>query len=217
MGAPHRRSVVLTFVAWCLCLPSGAWAQNFAPPAQQTDFLTPTAQDQDESQGPVSVHFGASVSVLGETLLVGMPAYEGGTGRVAIFRRQPSREWLRVGSIDLIGAQPGARFGTGVALGRRIAVVSGEPDSGTGVATAYVFQRSKDRFDPVQTLSLVGRFIVAGVAGDTLIQSDAREVLIRQADSKGRLRLASPAIAQRHRGRLQICDRRLARHARSAR
>jgi hypothetical protein len=143
-------------------------------------LLLPTSEETPEDGGP---RFGASVSVLGDTALVGMTHYNG-VGRVAIFTRGTSGSWQRTGSIDPVGAQPGEQFGAAVALGRDIAVV--RTAFLEGGHTAYVFRRVKGGWRQVQTRSDITFFTIAG---NTLFQWDGPEVRVLQADSKGHLRL----------------------------
>jgi hypothetical protein len=175
MGAPHRRSFVLTSAACCLCLYTGAWAQTGVdlPPPAGGQLLTPELELQGAPDpDAVFLNFGAALSVAGDTLLVGMPRFNNDTGRVAVYTRDASRRWQRTGTIDPVGAQPGDQFGSEVALGRRFAIINGD-----------MFRRVGNRWEHVPRASGLA------VPGSTVFQFVSPEMWVFHADSRGRLRL----------------------------
>jgi hypothetical protein len=93
-----------TFLLWLtLVLPQPAAAQTTTPPvlvpAQQ---LTPTDAEIYPTPGSTArqVGFGAAIAVQHDTAMISMPLYLDNAGRVALFKRDVSGQWLRDGSID---------------------------------------------------------------------------------------------------------------------
>ena len=112
------------FLLWlALTLPQPAVAQTTTPPTlvpfQQ---LTPTDAEIYPTPGSTArqVGFGAAIAIQHDTAMISMPGYLDNAGRVALFKRDASGQWLRDGSIDP-ASTPGVYgyaygFGLGIAL-----------------------------------------------------------------------------------------------------
>lgn len=100
------------------------------------------------STGPQTLRFGEAVAIHGSMALAGMPSFGGARGRVAVFTRSTSGEWIRSGTLAPSDLIEGDAFGQGVALRGRFAVVS----SGRAV---YVFYLAKS-WHQIQKLPITG-------------------------------------------------------------
>ena len=119
-----RELLSLAFLLWlALTLPQPAVAQTTTPPTlvpfQQ---LTPTDAEIYPTPGSTArqVGFGAAIAIQRDTAMISMPDYLDNAGRVALFKRDASGQWLRDGSIDP-ASTPGVygyayAFGLGIAL-----------------------------------------------------------------------------------------------------
>ena len=112
------------FLLWLsLTLPQPAVAQTTTPPALvPIQQLAPTDADIYPTPGsaPRLVGFGAAIAIQHGTAMISMPDYLDNAGRVALFKRDASGQWLRDGSIDP-ASTPGVygyayAFGLGIAL-----------------------------------------------------------------------------------------------------
>jgi hypothetical protein len=112
------------FLLWlALTLPQPAVAQTTAPPVLvPTQQLTPTDAEIYPTPGsaPRQVGFGAAIAIQHDTAMISMPLYLDNAGRVALFKRDASGQWLREGSIDP-ASTPGVYGYTGgkICLGHR--------------------------------------------------------------------------------------------------
>jgi hypothetical protein len=106
-----------------LILSQPAVAQTIAlPTLAPTQQLMPTDAEIYPTPGsaPRQVGFGAAIAIQHDTAMISMPSYLDNAGRVALFKRDASGQWLRDGSIDP-ASTPGVygyayAFGLGIAL-----------------------------------------------------------------------------------------------------
>jgi hypothetical protein len=112
------------FLLWlALTLPQPAVAQTTTPPTLvPIQQLTPTDAEIHPTPGSAArqVGFGAAIAIQHDTAMISMPDYLDNAGRVALFKRDASGQWLRDGSIDP-ASTPGVygyayAFGLGIAL-----------------------------------------------------------------------------------------------------
>ena len=112
------------FLVWlALTLPQPAVAQTTPPPTLvPTQQLSPTDAEIYPTPGSAAreVGFGAAIAVQHDTAMISMPLYLDNAGRVALFKRDASGQWLRDGSIDPASTPgvygPAYGFGQGIAL-----------------------------------------------------------------------------------------------------
>ncbi len=90
--------------------------------------------------------FGSALAFNGTTLLVGAPAEQTQTGRVFVFQRNGSGQWLQVDDFIADDAVAGSSFGFDLALDENTAVIGSvrEDDGLTNSGASYLFQRSSD-------------------------------------------------------------------------
>ena len=123
--------------------------------------------------------FGESVAISGNTLIVGAPGTDSGTGAAYVYVAD-ARGWPTTPSVTLHGPTARGAFGFSVAISGATAVV-GAPDSGRA-GTAYVYARGTSRWptkpaatlpDPTataadgfgQAVAVSGNTIIAGASG----------------------------------------------------
>lgn len=192
MAALQPRSALIRLVLFIACLagpPSQVWAQTDLPEPRFLQELQEQALP-DEHDGepvvPATLHFGHSISVFGDTALIGMPLFEN-VGRVAVFRRDASGLWLRRGSIESPDGVSDGNFGLSVTLQRHFALV-GFGSLNVPVGT-HIFRRTNGGFDLVRSTPL--SFIVdrpTGLLFSGLPAADGSVVMrVFRLDKRGRL------------------------------
>jgi len=83
--------------------------------------------------------FGNAIAVDGDEVFVGEAAYEMRSGVVYVFRQDPSGNWIQTQRIEPSSAEPGDRFGIGLAKYENTLLVSAtRADEGAGAV--YVYQ-----------------------------------------------------------------------------
>jgi FG-GAP repeat len=95
---------------------------------------------------PANLDFGAALAVDDRTALVAMPEYADAIGRVAVFGRSGSGEWVREGTLNPSDGMTGDIFGLRLAVNDDMALVS----SSRGV---YAFRRNGNSWRQIQKLS----------------------------------------------------------------
>jgi hypothetical protein len=141
-----------TLLAFAFCLgalQSSPWAQSqeLPRPTGQSFGPIPFGELPDPSSAS-SVRFGDSVAISGNTALAGIPGFQIGIGRVAIFRRDDAGVWHRAGSIENPTGDAG--FGSGVGLTKDFALVGVFNEATRG---SYVYRRTKHGFRLQRSLS----------------------------------------------------------------
>jgi hypothetical protein len=95
---------------------------------------------------PANLNFGATIAVDDRTALVSMPRYADSIGRVAVFVRNSSGEWVREGTLNPSDGMAADFFGLRLAVNDDTALVG----SSRGV---YAFRRSGGNWWQVQKLN----------------------------------------------------------------
>jgi hypothetical protein len=95
--------------------------------------------------------FGTSVSISGDTALIGAPGYNGAVGAAYIFVRSEST-WVKQAKLTVPDGVMLDFFGTSVALSGDVAVV-GAPDKNSDTGAAYVFTRTGTTWTLATTLT----------------------------------------------------------------
>lgn len=134
LSRPFRQRLCALLLLGLIPLPLPS--QDLPPYIESIQSLPIAPDEFDNGPGtpPNTLLFGAAVAVHGDTALVGMPAYLGDLGRVAVFSRDAAGAWERSATLEAADGIAGNAFGLRIALARRVALVG----SATGV---YVFQR----------------------------------------------------------------------------
>jgi hypothetical protein len=127
---------------------------------------------------PANLDFGRAIAADERTVLISLPGYLNGIGRVAVFSKNSAGNWERTGSID--PPRSVRDFGQGLQLNDDCAVVNA--NSG-----AYLYHRKHRvwvliRHDPARLYCVHHRVIVA----------DLNAVLVVQPDSQGRVDTLHP-------------------------
>jgi uncharacterized protein (DUF2345 family) len=117
--------------AYVFAKPSTGWTNM-----TQSARLTPSNQRSDD-------HFGLSVSIRGNTVIVGAPGADRGHGAAYVFVK-PSGGWedmTQSAELTASGGVAGDLFGNSVAMGEGVVTV-GAPGRNHGQGAAYVFVNS---------------------------------------------------------------------------
>lgn len=183
---------ILRITCTALSLMSAAvpvHAQTSLPDIPATQIIFPERAELQLNPDPEvfppgpDLFFGYALALRENTLLAGMPSYQG--GRVAVFTRTARRQpWERRGSLD--PADQGGGFGTDIALGKAFAMV--QADSGT-----YVFHRKKGTW--TQTQKLPVRFTSMAIGSGFLFGLRDETVAVFRPDKRGRLQRVQTLIA----------------------
>lgn len=140
-----------------------------------------------------SSRFGTSVAVSGDTVVVGAPSHNGGTGAAYIFS-DDGLNGLHDQKLEPFDAIPGQNFGNSVAIAGDKAVIGSfidNPGGATQAGSAYPFQRSAGVWS-----SDAGKFIASDPAsGDQLGSSVAISGTTVIAGAPGNSALGSAAGA----------------------
>jgi hypothetical protein len=94
------------------------------------------------SDGVTAMHFGTSVAMDGDTLVVGAPG-PGLTsaGAVYVFTRAPGETWTQSAKLTSSDGSPGDGLGTAVAIDGET-IVAGAPGDDNGAGSVYLFART---------------------------------------------------------------------------
>jgi hypothetical protein len=188
MGAPHYRSVVFRCLSFALCLtapgsPLLAQVLELPLPRIVQNLLPIPFEEWPDPSMAGHTFFGTSVSVSGNTALIGIPGYRDGIGRVGIFRRDANGVWQRVGSIE--NPTGDGSFGD-AQLTRDFAFVSFSRESTSGT---YIYRRTKLGFRLLRSIS--GAFSIDEATGhlfDTAAAVDGSTIArLFKLDGRGRL------------------------------
>lgn len=130
-----------------LLISAGAQAQTSQP--SWTASISPATEEvvPPGEYGPQMLQFGEAVAADGGTILAGMPSFSDARGRVAVFTRQATGEWLRSATLQASDAVAGDAFGQSVALRGSLAIVT----SGRAI---YVFKQSASGWTQRQRLAV---------------------------------------------------------------
>lgn len=144
--ARHVAALIL-FSSWITAL----YAQGFpnVPRIEPAGTIEATGTEIQPTPGaiPASLEFGAALALHGHTLAAAMPGFGDHTGRVAIFVRDRSGNWIREASLDPSDGHPGD-FGF---FGERVAIWGDEALVGS-IRGVYVYRRRDSRWQEVQKL-----------------------------------------------------------------
>ena len=117
--ALYKRLSTAFLLSLVLTLPHPAVAQTTPPPTLvPTQTLTPT--DAEIGSPARQIGFGSAIAVEHDTAMISETAYMPNAGRIALFKKDASGQWLRDGSIDPDSTPgvygPAYAFGLGIAL-----------------------------------------------------------------------------------------------------
>jgi uncharacterized repeat protein (TIGR01451 family) len=165
VGAPYANvsGRLAAGVAYAFVRSGTTWTQ-------QHKFLPPAPESSD--------YFGMSVSLAGETALIGSPSYAGGdAGAASVFVRTGAT-WTHQQELTASDGISGDGFGSSVALSDATAAVgaaNADPQGGVDAGATYVFVRSGTTWTEEQKLQTAdgaaGDFLgrAVAVSGDTLL------------------------------------------------
>lgn len=172
-------------------LTGASLAQAELPRLEPKQVLGPTEADIERE--PIEPQFGADVVIKGNLALVGIPNFDAGAGRAALFLRNAAGQWIRVVTFSPSDPRPGARFGRTVAISGRHALIGSETE-------VYVFQdvagsgwrqRQKLAFGRaviVSDIDFEGALAVVGVGRNTATTSGQNGAHVFALRSDGLLR-----------------------------
>jgi hypothetical protein len=121
-----------------LASPLQAQVMELPPPRAVSGLRPILFEEWEDPSSTAHTFFGRSVSIFGNTALVGIPGFRNDIGRVGIFRRDGTGQWHRAGSIE--NPTVTTNFGTSVGLTRDFAFIGFHSGFASG---AYVFRRTK--------------------------------------------------------------------------
>lgn len=128
------------------------------------------------------VGFGTDVAVEGNRALISMPAADHGAGRIAVFHRNPSGEWLRAGQLRFASAPNGV---SKVELQGGIAVVASDdtvyvlrPNGSGGSPARQTLQLDSGAF--IQDLKYDGETAVVGTRGAVYVFTINQRTAVRR-------------------------------------
>jgi hypothetical protein len=161
----------------------GAWgdyegrgaAHIFSRSRLRAEKAHPTASD-----GAADDYFGTSVSVSGDTLIVGAPRDDGYRGSAYVFARNHggADSWAQVAKLTALDGATGDRFGSSVAISGDTIIVGAPGDDGYQ-GSAYAFRRNQDGPDGWgQVTKLVASDGVAGDRFGTSISLDQSTTVV---------------------------------------
>ena len=144
----------------------------------------------------VPVGFGTDVAIEGNRALISLPAADRSAGRIAIFHRETSGEWLRTGRLQFPGVPNGVHQ---VELQAGIAVVASQdalyvfrPTTSSG--TPPVRKLKVDAHDFINDLEYDGQTAVVGTSGAVYVFTINQQTAVRQQKIASPSGLASDAF-----------------------
>jgi hypothetical protein len=138
MSAPYA---LVAIALLALASPLRAQVVELPPPRVVSELRPILFEEWADPSSTAHTFFGRSVSIFGNTALVGIPGFRNEVGRVGILRRDEAGQWQRVGSIEN-PTGTASSFGTSVGLTRDFAFVGTFSSFAGGAA---VFRRTKHR------------------------------------------------------------------------
>lgn len=145
----HVAALILSSSCVTVLHAQESWDVTTVIAPSQTIEATRTEITPTLGSPPATLEFGAAMAIHGHTVLAGMPAFGGDIGRVAIFGRDRSGNWIRQGTLDPADGQAGDRFGDRLAIWGDEALVG----SMRGV---YVYHERDGHWQQVQKLPSTG-------------------------------------------------------------
>jgi hypothetical protein len=164
----HMSNKLLAF-ALCLSALQSPWAQSQELPRPTGQSFGPIPfEELPDPSSASTLRFGESVALSGNTALAGMPGFQLGIGRVAVFRRDEAGVWHRAGSLENPTGEGG--FGSGVGLAKDFALVGFSNEDTRG---SYVYRRTNHGLRLLRSLAgsfsidkATGRLFTTSVAAD---------------------------------------------------